>query len=163
MHRFLGITALLVLLMGTPAIAHHDGETFAARDLVVSHAWAHENARMAHANAVYLTVTNEGAEADRLIAVEGKFFTRAEIQAPLLGEDGVLRTQRVPAVELAPGQSLTFQPGGIQIVLIDLQHTYFAGDHFDLSLVFEKAGTVPVEVEVEDLEHKEGDGDEPGA
>lgn len=153
MRRFFGALALVGLLAGSPALAHHDGDTFFAGDMIVGHAWAHENAAMAHANAVYLTLTNDGDEADRLIGIEGDFFASAEIQAPVLGEDGVLRTVTVPAVEIAPGQSLTFQPGGIQIVLVGLQQTFFDGDHFHLTLVFDKGGRIEIEVDVEDLDH----------
>jgi len=153
MRRFLGAVVVAGLLSVAPAFAHHGGESFHRGSLVVNHLWAHENVRVAHANAVYLTITNEGTEPDRLIAIEGDFFTSAELQAPVLDEDGALKTASLTAIEIAPGQSLTFQPGGVQILLVGLQQTFLKGDHFHLVLVFEKAGRLEVEVEVEGRDH----------
>jgi periplasmic copper chaperone A len=61
----------------------------------------------------------------------------------------------VQAVEIAPGQTLTFQPGGVHLVLQSVQRAFEHGQHFDLALTFEKAGTVEVEVEIEELEHED--------
>jgi copper(I)-binding protein len=62
----------------------------------------------------------------------------------------------VQAVEIAPGQVITFQPGGLHLVLQSVQRTFAHGQHFDLTLTFEKAGTVAIEIEIEDQgEHDE--------
>lgn len=155
MRRLFGAAVIAGALATSPLLAHHAGEAFQAGAVVVSHIWTHVNTPAAHANAVYLTVANNGTEADRLIAVEGDFFESAELQAPVVGEDGALRTTSLSSVEIAPGQSLTFQPGGVQIILVGLQESFFEGDHFHLSLVFEQAGSLEVEVEVEGHGHSE--------
>ncbi|MDF2096267.1 copper chaperone PCu(A)C [Aquibaculum arenosum] len=159
MRRLISGLLLAAFLAAPAALAHHAGESYAARDVVVSHAWTHENAPSAHANAVFLTIVNDGDQPDRLTGVTGDFFSHAEIQAPVLDDAGVLRTQTIASLEIAPGQSLTLQPGGVQIQLIGLQSSHFPGDHFDLTLQFEKAGALTVEVEVEPL--RRDDAEEP--
>jgi periplasmic copper chaperone A len=65
----------------------------------------------------------------------------------------------VQAVEIASGQTLTFQPGGVHLVLQSVQRIFEHGQHFEMALTFEKAGSVEVEVEVEeptDEDHEEG-------
>ena len=160
--RLLGLT--LAAAMATSALAHHAGEVVKAGDLLVSHAWTYEVAAMAHAVDVYLTVDNEGDAPDRLIAASVDFADKVEIQAPVV-EDGVLKTTTVQAVEIAQGQALTFQPGGIHLVLQSVQRIFEHGQHFDLALTFEKAGTVEVEVEIEepDHEHDHEEGHDPAA
>jgi periplasmic copper chaperone A len=158
--HLLGLT-LAAGLAGT-ALAHHAGERMAAGDLRVSHAWTYEVAAMAHAVDVYLTIDNEGEAPDRLIAASVDFADEVEIQAPVV-EDGVLKTTTVQAVEIAPGQTLTFQPGGIHLVLQSVQRSFEHGQHFDLVLTFEQAGTVEVEVEIEEPDHKHDEGAEPPA
>jgi copper(I)-binding protein len=151
--RILGIA--LVAGLATSALAHHDGEVVAAGDLLVSHGWTYEVAATAHAVDVYVTIDNQGDAADRLIAAAVGFADAVEIQAPVL-DDGVLKTTTVQAVEIAPGQVLTFQPGGLHLVLQSVQRTFAHGQHFDLTLTFEKAGTVAIEIEIEDQgEHDE--------
>jgi copper(I)-binding protein len=151
--RLLGLT--LAAGLASSAVAHHAGEVVKAGDLLVSHAWTYEVAAMAHAADVYLTIENQGDAPDRLIAASVDFAKEVEIQAPVV-EDGVLKTATVQAVEIAPGQTLTFQPGGVHLVLQSVQRMFEHGQHFDLALTFERAGTVEVEVEVEEP------GDEPG-
>ena len=150
--RLLGLT--LAAGLATSAAAHHAGEVVSAGNLHVGHAWTYEVAAMAHAVDVYLTIDNEGDAPDRLIAASVDFADTIEIQAPVV-EDGVLKTATVQAVEIAPGQTLTFQPGGVHLVLQSVQRAFEHGQHFDLALTFEKAGTVEVEVEIEELEHED--------
>jgi copper(I)-binding protein len=116
---------------------------------LVGHAWTYEVAKMAHAVDVYLTIDNQGDAPDRLIAASVDFAAGVQIQAPVL-EGGVLKTATVQAVEIAPGQTLTFQPGGVHLVLQSVQRTFEHGQHFELALTFEKAGEVEVEVEIEE-------------
>jgi periplasmic copper chaperone A len=153
--RLLGLT--LAAGLASTALAHHAGEVVKAGDLLVSHAWTYEVAGMAHAADVYLTIENQGDAPDRLIAASVDFAKEVEIQAPVV-QDGVLKTATVQAVEIAPGQTLTFQPGGVHLVLQSVQRTFAHGQHFELALTFEKAGTVAVAVEVEEPDEHE---DEP--
>ena len=158
--RLLGL--LLAAGLTSSALAHHAGERATAGDLSVSHAWTVEVAALAHAVDVYLTIENRGGAPDRLIAAAVDFADEVEIQAPVV-EDGVLKTATVRAVEIAPGQTLTFQPGGVHLVLQSVQRTFEHGQHFDLTLTFERAGSIEVEVEVEEPDHDEDEGHKPAA
>jgi copper(I)-binding protein len=150
------IGILAIGAMAVPALAHHDGELFAVGDLKVSHAWTEEVGATSHAIEVYLTITNQGEEADRLVAVESEFTQPGIFQAPVLGEDGTLKVREVEQIEIGAGQQITFQPGGLHIVLNDVKQSLMAGDHFHLDLTFAKAGEVEIEVEVEEP-HAHGD------
>ncbi|WP_022729888.1 copper chaperone PCu(A)C [Fodinicurvata sediminis] len=155
--RILIVTVFLALAGSlSAALAHHDGERSAAANMVVSHAWTVENAANAHANAVYLTLENTGAEADRLVGAEVDFARASSFRAPVMDEEGNYGMKQVQAIAVQGGDSITLQPGGAQIVLEDLQGEYRAGDHFHMTLTFEKAGRVEVEVLVEDLDEVDG-------
>ena len=139
--------------------AHHDGDRVVADTVAVSHAWTEETGAMAHGVAVYLTVENLGEEAVRLIGATTGFTAPGVFQAPVLGADGTLAIRDVPAVEIAPGQTVAFQPGGLRISLQDAQRAHDAGDHFPMTLEFEALGALEVEVAVErhadDLDREE--------
>lgn len=137
-------------LAAVPAIAHHDGDVFKAGAMKVSHAWTEEVSATAHAVEVYLTVTNTGETADRLVAAEAHFAEAAVFQASVLADDGSLKVREVASVEIGAGQQVTFKPGGIVIVLNDVQQSLMAGDRFHLDLTFETAGTLEIDVEVEE-------------
>jgi copper(I)-binding protein len=152
MRKLLMSSALLSLGLAGPAAAHHAGETFELGKLVISHAWMHENAEMAHATSVYLTIDNQGAEADRLIGAEVEFADEAVFQAQTVGADDALEVRDVSGVEIAPDQVLTLKPGAIWLELESVRRTFEHGDHFDMRLTFEKAGTIEIEVEIEPLD-----------
>ncbi|MGF1563158.1 MAG: copper chaperone PCu(A)C [Geminicoccaceae bacterium] len=154
--RFAG---LAVALLAVPALAHHDGHVFQAGDLHISHIWTEETGETAHAIEVYLTVENEGDTADRLIAAQTEFSQPGVFQASVLGADGALQVADVPSIEIAPGQMITFQPGGVHIVFNDVQRHLEGGEHFDMVLTFEQAGVVEVEVEIEHHDDHDHDHD----
>lgn len=53
-------------------------------------------------------------------------------------------------VAVAPGTTVKFAPGGYHIMLMGLKQPLKAGDRFPLTLKFAKAGSVTVDVQVED-------------
>ncbi len=158
MIRHILIAAAFALAAVMPATAHHDGEQYRKGDISVSHAWTGATADMAHAIEVYMTIENNGSEPVTLTGAEIEFAQPAVFQAQAVGDDGTLRTREVANVEIAAGQSVTMQPGGLRIVFNDVQRRLFAGDHFHAHLQFAGIGEVEIEVEVE----KVGDGEQDG-
>ena len=156
MRNLLFSSALLSLGLACPAVAHHAGETSQLSKLVISHAWMHENAEMAHSTSVYLTIDNQGTEADKLIGAEVDFADRAVFQAQTVGADGVLAVQDIRGINIDPDQVLTLKPGVVWIELESVHRTFEYGEHFDMTLTFQKAGRVEIEVEIEPVdEHQD--------
>ncbi len=150
--RHIILAGLLTAGLATSAYAHHPGEgtIYEAGDIVVSHAWTYENEAAAHANHVYLTLDNQGGEADRLLKAEVAFAGQAVFQGQALDADGTLEVRDLSAIKVNPGQVLTLQPGAAWIELEGVTQTFEHGKHFDMTLTFEKAGIVQIEVEVEE-------------
>lgn len=146
-------TLLAAALLTTSALAHHAGDAFEASGIRISHAWTEETSATSHAIDVFLTIDNEGEEADRLIGASTSFSDEAVFQAPVVGEDGTLSVAEVAAIEIAAGQSVTLQPGGIRLVLPNVQRSFSEGQHFHLTLEFETAGSVEIDVDVEGEGH----------
>jgi periplasmic copper chaperone A len=121
-----------------------------AGPLTVQHPWARATAGAAKVGALYLTVRNEGAEADRLLGVSTEAAERCELH--LSSTDGGTMTMRmVEAVEVPAAGSATFAPQGAHIMLIGLRRPLKKGDRFAATLRFEKAGEVAVEVAVQGI------------
>jgi len=148
--RNLLVGAAMTVMAAGAAIAHHAGDTYPVGDLVVSHAWTYETAAAGHATKVYLTIMNNGAEADRLLDARVDFAPRTVIQAQVIGADGTLAVQDVAAVGIEPGQSLTLQPGAMWLELEGVQRRFAHGQHFHMDLTFEQAGSVEIDVWVEE-------------
>jgi copper(I)-binding protein len=77
--------------------------------------------------------------------------TMAEDESEDGGMDmGTMTMQQVAEIALPAGETVTLQPGGLHLMLIDLAEPLEIGDTFDLTLDFAEADDVTVSVEVRD-------------
>jgi Uncharacterized protein conserved in bacteria len=160
--KSLKLAAAAALVAAPLAVsAHHVGDIYKLGPVTVSHVWTEETGDMAHGLDVFLTVVNEGEDAVRLIAADTSFTDEGVFQSPVVGEDGSLAIRDLSAIEIAPGQTITFQPGGLHVSLQNTQRAHDAGDHFHMTLEFETLGALDVEVEVE--EHVDHDHQDPAS
>ncbi|TNE57000.1 MAG: copper chaperone PCu(A)C [Alphaproteobacteria bacterium] len=95
----------------------------------------------------YVTLVNEGTEPDRLISVAAQGAQMAEVHNHI--QDGnVMRMISVPALEIPASGTLTFEPGGLHIMLMGLEKPLSAGDTLHITLQFQKTGLVGTEAKV---------------
>lgn len=117
----------------------------AAREPVVADAWANATPPAATVGAVYLQVTT--TEADTLLAATTTVADHVEMHTSS-EEDGMMRMRPLPNVQLAAGKPFTFSPMGAHFMLMGLRQPLQAGARFPMTLQFEKAGPLTVQVEV---------------
>ncbi|HJV06019.1 MAG TPA: copper chaperone PCu(A)C [Chromobacteriaceae bacterium] len=137
--------ALLGLALSTSVLAH--GYTLGQLD--VHHPWSRAMPEASPTGAAYMTLTNQGKSDDRLLAASSPRAQSAELHTHL-NDHGVMRMRPVAdGIALPAGQQVKLAPGGLHIMLMGLKQPLKAGDHFPLTLKFEKAGSVTVDVQVE--------------
>jgi len=95
----------------------------------------------------YLTIINTAKVGDRLIAVSSPVAGRAELHVNLR-EGDVMQMRAVSAVEILPGDHIELKPAGLHVMLVDLRRPLAEGDHFALTLTFERAGPIAADVVV---------------
>jgi copper(I)-binding protein len=139
------LTLVTFLTLPWGAVAHD----IRVADLVIDHPWARASAGQAANGVVYFAVTNTGAEADRLIGVETGVADRAELHANEVDAAGVMTMRRIDGVDIPPGGPVGFVPGGLHVMLFGLHGRLIAETTFFATLVFERAGRVSVEVQVQ--------------
>ena len=147
-----------VLTIAFPAFA----DEFRLGDITVSNPFARASAGPAKAGAAYLTITNEGAETDLLVAASTAAAKGAQVHATMM-DNGVMKMRPVKAVEVSPGEPTVLRPGGLHIMLMGLRAPLVEGQTFTLTLTFEKAGPMEVEVPVlgvgaTEVRHNHGEG-----
>jgi copper(I)-binding protein len=138
-------TLLLAALL-TPSLfaAAHD---FSAGQVHIEHPWSREMPAVAPTAAVYFIVHNKGAEADRLLSVATPVAGQAEMHEHLHA-DGVMKMQQVQSVAIPAGGEVKFEPMGYHVMMFNLKQQAKDGQRFPLTLTFEKAGSLEVEVAV---------------
>lgn len=130
------LIALALAAAGAPALAAP-----AAPSVEVVQPWSRPAA--AGTNGVgYMTVRNTGAAPLTLKAVESPVATRTEMHRTSM-RNGVMSMRPEPSVVIAPGQSATFGPSGLHVMLIGLKQPLKVGTRFPATLVFASGARVP--------------------
>lgn len=126
-----------------------------ANELMVSAAFARASATSAaKSGAAYVSIKNNGTEADRLIKVTTPMARTASLHEmigiPIDGEMGaeVKTMGYLETLEIPAGGSVEMKPGGIHIMLMGLTAPLKRGKTIEMTLRFEKAGEIKVMVPV---------------
>lgn len=115
-----------------------------AQVISVQQPWVRQPPLSARVAAGYLRLENSGAEADRLLAVDTADAARVEIHE-MEEVDGVMRMREVQGgLEVPAAGHVELAPGGYHLMLMEPREGLVAGDQLEATLVFERAGEVPV-------------------
>jgi copper(I)-binding protein len=99
------------------------------------------------ATAAYFAITNGGSAPDRLVGVRTPVAEVVEIHETVL-TDGMMGMRPVASVTIPAGGTVAMAPGGTHVMLIGLTGELRAGSSFQITLTFERAGTVVATVGV---------------
>ena len=145
------ILALALALSSSAVVATRaSAHEITAGALTISHPWSRATAASAKVGALYLTVANAGAEADRLLGVSTDVAERCELHLSATSGD-VMTMQMVDEVEVPVGGSASFAPNGAHVMLMGLKAPLKKGASFPAVLHFQKAGDVTIEVTVQGI------------
>ncbi len=134
---------LLVAASEKPAIV----DDASVASVTVKQPWARDSAGRSRVGVAYLTIVNDGIAPDRLLTVSTPAAKRASLHRSVI-RDGIARMRLVDTIDIPPGAELALEPGGLHVMLMGLEAPLKRGQSFPLSLVFERAGEIDVEVEV---------------
>jgi periplasmic copper chaperone A len=112
----------------------------------VEKVWARPTVAGQSGGGGFLTITG-GAAADKLVSASAGVSKTVELHKMEM-DGNVMRMRPVDAIEVPAGATVMLQPGGLHIMFIGLNKTLKAGDSFPMTLKFEKAGEVKVDVKV---------------
>jgi copper(I)-binding protein len=140
-----------VLLPGalTPALAAP--EAIKAGALQIEAPWLRATPGGAKVAAGYLRITNTGSEADRLTGASMPLAPRGEVHEMSM-QNGVMRMRELAqGLAISPGKTVELKPGGFHLMFPDLKGPLKEGQAVDVTLTFEKAGSVSVPFPVQGL------------
>lgn len=127
-----------------------DAQEYVKGNLSVAHPWSMELPPNAPTVAAYFVITNKGPEPDRLSGVDSPVAGTTQLHEHL-HKDGLMKMQQVDGVDIPAGGTVAFAPMAYHAMLLDLKDRskLVTGQRFPLTLHFEKAGNVTVEVVVQ--------------
>ena len=156
-------TRLALLAIAPHALAACGGDD----PITIEGQWARTSPAMASMGAAYMDVTS--SEGDQLVGVSvpASIAARAEIHEMVPAdvpmddsmdesmEDGemdmdmgAMVMQQIMALDLPAGETVSLEPGGYHVMLIDLAEPLAEGDTFNVTLDFAEADDLTVEVVV---------------
>ena len=99
-------------------------------------------------SAVYFILDNPTELDDRLVLASGDIADRVELHRSKQTEEGAMIMEPQESVPVPGGKTVQFKPGGLHVMLLNLEQDLKVGDTFPLVLQFENAGDVQIEVTV---------------
>lgn len=138
----------LAALAAIAAAGSVSARDYQLHSLRIDHPFARATPPGARSAGVFLTVENRGDQPDRLLRVSTPAAGEAELHRMTL-DAGVMRMRAVSGIDVNAGDKLVLTPGSYHVMLTDLKMPLHAGAIFPLTLVFEKAGSIEVQVLVE--------------
>ena len=123
-------------------------EDYAIGSLQIGNPWARATPTGSTVGAGYLTITNKGTAADRLIGGSAAPASRFEVHTTVV-EGGVAKMRPLKGLEVKPGETVELKPGGMHVMFIGLKQPLKQGQRVKGTLVFERAGTVEIEFAVQ--------------
>jgi copper(I)-binding protein len=138
------LLALLAVAAVSGAALAHD---YQLKALHVSDPFTRATPPGARVAVAFMSIENKGTEPERLIGATSSAAGLVQIHEMAM-DGGVMKMHAVTGLEIKPGATVELRPGGYHIMLVDLKQPLKQGEHFPLTLTFERAGSLEIAVAV---------------
>ncbi len=113
------------------------------KEIEIQNAWARPALKGGN-SAVYFQIKNTTDAADLLKNAVCSTAGTTEIHKSMMDKNGVMMMKPQESVEIPVNATVAFEPGGLHIMLINLNQDLQVGDNLEVSLAFEKAGMITI-------------------
>lgn len=134
---------LVALLVAAAVAASASAHSHKAKGLEIVHPHTLQTQKGAVTARVLMTIRNKGRASDRLVSASTSRASKVELSGASKGG---------AAFVIKSGEELGLAGDGPSIVLVGLKKPLDAYDDFKMTLVFEKAGRIAIDVMVEEAQ-----------
>ena len=132
------------------------GAALADGMIMIEDAYARASGMNAKAGAAFMMIMNKGETDDRLIDAKSDVAAKVELHTHKINDEGVAQMVHVEEGFAIPaGETHMLARGGDHVMFMGLNQPFEQGAMIPVTLVFEKAGEIELEIPV-DLERKDG-------
>src|SRR3984957_8104939 len=143
LHRLTLAALVAVLALPASALDYKLGA------IEIVQPWTRTTPPTAESGGGYLVVKNTGTTPDRLIAVKSPVADKVEIHEMKM-DGNIMRMREVEkGIEIPPGATVELKPGGFHVMFMGLKAPFAKDAKVPLTLVFEKAGSIDVDLMVQ--------------
>jgi len=146
MNRFIFALITAAAVIASPMTWAHG---YHLGSLNIEHPWSRATPPGTPTGGGFMTIHNEGDEADVLLGGHSDFTQSISVHQTKM-EDGTMRMMpQHDGLEIPAGGSVTLEPGSYHLMLMGLQAPLVEGERRTITLEFEKAGSIEVELAVD--------------
>ena len=114
---------------------------------MISDAYARSSGPLAKAGAAYMRIMNHSDESDRLLGVKSDIAIKTELHTHEKDDNGVMKmVRRDEGIKIGAMKEHSLIRGGQHIMFMGLKEPFETGKIIPLTLLFEKAGKVDIEI-----------------
>ena len=136
---------LLLTLSAAPALA----KDYKLGAIEIREPWTRATPPTAQAGGGFLVITNTGTSPDRLVSARSGASDKVEIHDMKM-DGNVMRMREVEGgLVIPPGATVELKPGSFHIMFMGLKAPFAKDQAIPLTLVFEKAGSVDIDLPVQ--------------
>jgi len=118
-----------------------------ADGLAVEDVWARPGISGGN-SAIYFVINNRRGQDDTLLSASTGAAQIAELHISKIDDAGNMTMEHQDNVPVPGGKTVTFEPGGLHVMMMGLNGDLKAGDTLTATLTFEKAGSIEIEATV---------------
>ena len=146
MNIVIKLTLAGALSFASLAVAAHEYKT---GKMMIEHPWVRVT-MPGRPGGGYMTVHNMGERADKILSATSSMAERVKLHTHIM-KDGKMMMRHVEHVEVPAKGHVEFKPGGLHLMIFGIKSQIKPGDKLPLTLVFENAGSVEMEAQVEGM------------
>lgn len=136
--------ALALAVPALPASAHE----YKLESLDIIEPWTRATPSTAQTGGGFLAITNKGTAPDRLITAKSPTADKVEIHEMKMDGNVMRMRELAVGLEIPPGATVQMKPGGLHLMFLGLKAPFAKDAKIPVTLVFEKAGSIDVEMVV---------------
>lgn len=124
-----------------------------ASDISVNDGYIREVIPGSTVTSSYMTVTNNGSQAIKLIGAKSDLIPRIEIHEHTMA-DGMMKMRQVSHIDIAAGKSAILQPMGLHLMMFELAKPLKQDEQVAITLVFDHNVTKEIVLPVRSIKQK---------
>ena len=138
------VFALLLIPMLIASLVACSSNSDETKGVYVSEPWVRASEYSDHVGGmtgVFMNITNNTASTITLIGGTSTFALMVQTHQVVNG----MMSEKPNGIEIKPGQTVTLEPGGLHVMLMNLTKTIVAGTKIDLTLKFEGTADITLD------------------
>ncbi len=137
--------ATAVSLLAVPSMA----QDYKLGSLEITTPWTRATAPTARTGGGFMTITNKGTTADRLVSARSTASDKVEIHEMQMDGSVMRMRELAKGLDIPPGATVMLKPGSYHIMFMELKAPLAKDAKVPVTLVFEKAGSIDVQLNVQ--------------